>query len=90
MTSTSLKREIIKLGGVPHDRERGGVTAEVNGYDVEMIGESSRFFTVRRVEKRGAFDPGSDYNSGDYSFYHRIKELAYAVGLAEWSDVWGR
>lgn len=90
MTSTRLKREIVRLGGTVEDRQGGGLNAVLNGYDIKMITDTCSFFTVRPVAKRGYFDPAADYNSGDYSFYHRIKELAYAVGLAEWSDVWVR
>lgn len=87
MKASTLLREIKKRGGqatikteiIRNDfgtREHVSLAGVLNGYDVEMIGDESSFFTARRVEKRGYYDPSSDYNSGDYQFFHRVKDLS--------------
>ena len=87
MKATSLKRAIEARGGtaqieihastpergIPHTKTK--VSGILNGHDVEMHDDDSTYFTARPVSKRGHYDPGSDYNSGGYSFYRRIKDL---------------
>lgn len=72
--------------GAAGEWERSDLLGELNGYDIEMILTNGRtitgendFYTVRRVSDRGYFDPGSDYNSGGYTFCHKIKDLDWAV-----------
>jgi hypothetical protein len=88
MKATNLQSAIIKMGGTAQitrqtfknefgEHLRVNLNGTVNGYDVSMHGEQASFFTVRAISKRGHYDPGSDYNSGDYTFCNRIKDLAY-------------
>ena len=58
------------------------LVAELNGYDIEMVGMGSdpddlgsSFWTARRVSGRGHYDPGSDYNPGNWEFNNRINDL---------------
>lgn len=93
MKAINLINAVKKLGGtatlkkVEHKdyknepRTSYSVEGELNGYDVHMIGQSCSFFTTRRISDRGHFDAGSDYNSGGYAFYNRIKDLEYATDL---------
>lgn len=94
MKASNLKKAIERFGGqaeiiTTHVRgERGNewdrvdLKGTLHGFDIEMHGEESDFFTARRIKDRGYFDPGSDYNSGGYSFYHRLKELQWLVDRA--------
>jgi len=70
--------------GQPHTpRVEYEVNGTLNGYDVHMYGESSGYFTVRAISKRGYYDPCSDYNSGGYTFCNRLKDLDWAIPTAE-------
>lgn len=89
MKATTLKRAIEKRGGTariiteqlkPNEfRPNGGTSVnlygELRGYDIHMIGDESSFYTGRRVTQRGHYDPGSDYNSGGYTYCHRQNDL---------------
>jgi hypothetical protein len=84
MTIKSLASKIVKLGGTV---EINGytLTGELNGYDVEMQGskyeDGANFYTVRKISKRGTYDAGSDYNTGDYIFLEKINQLEWATSL---------
>jgi hypothetical protein len=88
MKATSLKRAIESRGGTAEiikthikspatgkEWDRISLKGTLNGWDVEMIGDESGFFTMRRITNRGHYDPGSDYNSGGYDFCNKLKEL---------------
>lgn len=87
MKAMSLIRKIEKLGGtaeIVSEESRGydgqawashEVVGELNGYDIHMDDLESDFYTVRSVEQRGHYDPGSDYNPGGYSFRYRLSDL---------------
>lgn len=92
MKATTLKRAIEARGGsatintkrivnefAPNGREWTNLKGQLNGYDIEMIGEESTFFTAREVGKRGHYDAGSDYNSGGYTFGHTQNDLDWAT-----------
>lgn len=78
MTAQNLVKAIEKMGGTA-TVEDGAVTGELNGYDIEMLGNDSRFYTIRSIKDRGYYDPTSDYNSGDYTFFNRIKDLGWTL-----------
>ena len=78
MTAQNLVKAIEKMGGTA-TVEDGAVTGELNGYDIEMLGNDSRFYTIRRINKRGYYDLGSDYNPGGYTFCNRIKDLGWTL-----------
>lgn len=59
------------------------VVGTLNGYDVHMYGIESDYYTVRAISKRGTYDAGSDYNTGDWTFCSRIKSLSWACDLEQ-------
>ena len=80
----------IRTETVEYGARAGAVTkkvvGELNGNDILMRldhydgFEGKDYFTVRSIEKRGYYDPGADYNSGDWTFCNRIKDLEWAAG----------
>lgn len=87
MKALSLKKKIETLGGEAEvvvynttnmrgtEFSRTKLVGRLGDYDVDMIGEESNFYTIRHISKRGAYDAESDYNSGEYKFRHKLKEL---------------
>lgn len=83
MKAISLANEVERLGGTVMlsavSREESSdikLTGLLNGYNIEMHGDDSDFFTVRHQSRRNYFDGGSDYNCGGHTFVTRIKDLA--------------
>lgn len=91
MKASSLIGEIEKRGGTAKlvteehkawdgkPRTSYHVEGMLREHDIHMFGQECDFFTVRHISKRGYYDPTSDYNSGDYKFCNRIKDLDWAI-----------
>lgn len=92
MKATSLLSAIEKLGGTASlitntyntGRTITSLEGILNGYDIAMHTEETDFYTVRSISKRGTYDMGSDYNSGDYTFCNKLKELSWATKLSNY------
>ena len=89
MKAASLKKAIERLGGTAKIVNNGhgdNVEGILNGHDIHMSGNNGYdigFYTVRAISKRGTYDAGSDYNSGDYTFCEKINQLAWACDIKE-------
>lgn len=98
MKAISLKRAIERRGGKAEiivSETRGfegkiylgyNLDGTLNGHDIHMILNSDKegsFFTSRLIKNRGQYDPGSDYNSGGYTFYRKIKWLDELVAVTK-------
>lgn len=86
MKIKSVKNRIEKLGGKANyeisetefSRQYHELNGIINGYDIHMFNngdDETDFFTARKVENRGEYDPGSDYNPGGYIFCNRVNDI---------------
>lgn len=78
MKINSLKNYVTKNGGEITKCTETSLEGKIKGYDVEMCCES--FFTIRKSEKAGHWDIGSDYNPGGYIFLNKIKHIETFTG----------
>lgn len=90
MKAQSLVKAIISRGGTAEIKviktnygERRDVIGELKDHDIEMhvsdYSGGSDYYTVRHKNKRGHYDPYADYNTGDWTFCHRLKDLDWAI-----------